>query len=95
MWNDKKPTLVTYYHINAEMSTLDEASGMNYSDLGPNCPFRYNKIGKFVLYGIDRIALSHPGVRISLMNDGKALLNTSASSSNSRLMGEVYGVESG
>lgn len=58
MWNDKKPTLVTYYHINAEMSTLDEASGMNYSDLGPNCPFRYNKIDKFVLYGIDRIALS-------------------------------------
>ena len=58
MWNDKKPTLVTYYHINAEMSTLDEASGLNYSDLGPNCPFRYNKIEKFVLYGIDRIALS-------------------------------------
>ena len=57
MWNDKKPTLVTYYHINAEQSTLDEASGMNYSDLGPNCPFRYNQIDKFVLYGIDKIAL--------------------------------------
>ena len=57
MWNDKKPTLVTYFHINAEQSSLDESSGMNYSDLGPNCPFRYNQIDKFVLYGIDKIAL--------------------------------------
>ena len=58
MWNDKKPTIVTYYHINAEQSTLDEGAKFNYSDLGPNCPFRYNKIEKFVVYGIDRIALS-------------------------------------
>ena len=58
MWNDKKPTIVTYYHINEEQSTLDEGAGFNYSDLGPNCPFRYNKIEKFVIYGIDRIALS-------------------------------------
>ena len=57
MWNDKKPTMVTYYHINAEQSSLDESSGMNYSDLGPNCPFRYNEIENFVLYGIDKIAL--------------------------------------
>lgn len=58
MWTDKKPTTVTYYHINAERSTLDKAAKIPYSDLGPQCPFRFNKITKFVLYGIDRIALN-------------------------------------
>ena len=58
MWSDKKPTIVTYYHINAEKSTTDQAAGIPYADLGPQCPFRFNKISKFVLYGIDRISLN-------------------------------------
>ena len=58
MWSDKKPTTVTYYHINAEKSSLDQAAQIPYSDLGPRCPFRFNKITKFVLYGIDRITLN-------------------------------------
>lgn len=58
LFNDKKPTLVTYYNINGEKSTLDEGARINYSDLGDNCPLRYNRITDFVVYGIDRIALS-------------------------------------
>ncbi len=58
LFTDKKPTLVTYYNLNCEKSTLDEAARINYSDLGPNCPLRYNRITDFVVYGIDRIALS-------------------------------------
>lgn len=69
MWNDKKPTMVTYYHINAEQSSLDESSGMNYSDLGPNCPFRYNEIENFVLYGIDKIALQLQAGEFGLESD--------------------------
>ena len=49
MWTEKKPTTVTYYHINAEQSTLDQAAKIPYSDLGPRCPFRFNKITKFVV----------------------------------------------
>ena len=58
LFTDKKPTMVTYYNLNCEKSTLDEAARINYSDLGPNCPLRYNRITDFVVYGIDRIALS-------------------------------------
>ena len=85
-----------------------ESSGITHSNKGTtvivsnlfyNTPARlkYLKPAKTELasisYLLDRIALSHPNVRISLVNDGKELLNTSASSSSSRLMGEVYGVE--
>ena len=85
-----------------------ESSGITHSNKGTtvivsnlfyNTPARlkYLKPAKTELasisYLLDRIALSHPGVRFSLINDGKELLNTSASSSTSRLMGEVYGVE--
>lgn len=58
LYNDKKPTTVTYYNINSERSTLDEAARISYSDLGPNCSLRYNRIKDFVVYGIERIALS-------------------------------------
>ena len=57
-WNDKKPTIVYYCNINTEMSTLDEGARIIYSNLGPDCPLRYNLIKDFVVYGIDRIAIT-------------------------------------
>ena len=58
MWNDKKPTITTYYHINGERSTMDESLRIPYDDTGKDSPFRYNKIENFVMYGLERIALS-------------------------------------
>ena len=58
MWNDKKPTITTYYHINAERSTMDETLRIPYNDTGKDSPFRYNKIQKFVMYGLDRIQIA-------------------------------------
>lgn len=58
MWTDKKPTLVTYYPINMERSTLDEAARIPYADVGEHSPIRYDRIKNFVIYGLDRIQLS-------------------------------------
>ena len=95
------------YQVTYRFGSL-ESSGVTHSNKGTtvivsnlfyNTPARlkYLKPAKTELasisYLLDRIALSHPEVRISLSNDGKELLNTSASTSSSRLMGEVYGVE--
>lgn len=95
------------YQVTYRFGSL-ESSGVTHSNKGTtvivsnlfyNTPARlkYLKPAKTELasisYLLDRIAISHPDVRISLINDGKELLHTSASSSSSRLMGEVYGVE--
>ena len=58
LFTDKKGAMVVYYNINREKSTLDEAARIPYSDLGPNCPFRFNRITDYFLYGIDRVQLS-------------------------------------
>lgn len=55
IFNDKKPTKVTYYSQHIEKSTLDESSGLYGAHLGGESPFVYNKINDFLLYGIDRI----------------------------------------
>ncbi|MDE7264459.1 MAG: DNA mismatch repair endonuclease MutL [Anaeroplasmataceae bacterium] len=46
-----------------------------------------------ISYLMDRMALAHPEIRFSLLNDGKTYLNTSASLRASSLMGEIYGLE--
>ena len=51
MWTDKKPTLVTYYPINMERSTLDQAARIPYADVGEHSPIRYDRIKNFVIYG--------------------------------------------
>ena len=95
------------YQVTYRFGSL-ESSGVTHSNKGTtvivsdlfyNTPARlkYLKPAKTELasisYLLDRIAISHPNIRISLINDGKELLHTSASSSSSRLMGEVYGIE--
>lgn len=53
--NDKKPTMVTYYNINKDYSSLDPGSKLQMDHLGTETPLRWNKIEDFVLYGFNRI----------------------------------------
>lgn len=55
MYSDKKPTKVTYYKQNLERTTLDPASGLNYTHIGHESPIRFNKILEFYVYGFDQI----------------------------------------
>ena len=56
--NDKKPTIVTYYNINKEASSLDPGSKLAYDNIGKDTPIRFNKIEDFIIYGFDRIELN-------------------------------------
>lgn len=58
LYSDKKGSECIYYNINDTMSTLDEASRTNYSELGPNSPIRYNKVNNFMLYGISKMEVN-------------------------------------
>ena len=55
LFTDKKASECTYYNINTTMSTLDESTRGNYSEISVQSPIRYNKIKNFLIYGISRI----------------------------------------
>ena len=55
IYGDRKPTIVTYYNINHNASTLDTGSSTLYDDIGQNSSLRFNKIENFHLYGIEKI----------------------------------------
>lgn len=55
---DKKPTPVDYINKDINASTLDEASGLEYSTTGANCPTKFNLIKDALLYGIDKIQIN-------------------------------------
>lgn len=59
LFNDKRGIIVTknYYNINKERSTLDEGAQIHQSELGPECPFRYNRVKGLILYGFPKIEL--------------------------------------
>lgn len=48
---DKKPTIVDYYHINNESSTVDEGLQIHHTQIGSTSPFKYDLIKDFYLYG--------------------------------------------
>ena len=56
-WNDKKPTLCTYYNINKDYSSLDPGSKIQYDNINDESPIRYNRIYDFIIYGFNRIEL--------------------------------------
>ena len=58
MYTDRAPTIVTYYTINKEKSTLDIGLKNVESNIGSNSPLRFNKINNFILYGIKPIQLT-------------------------------------
>ena len=57
VWANRPPTIVTYYNINKEMTTLDESlkDVMSYS--GEESPIWFNKIKNFFIYGIEQIQI--------------------------------------
>lgn len=55
--NDKKPTIVTYYNINKDYSSLDPGSKLSMDHLGPDSPIRWNRIQDFILYGFNKIEM--------------------------------------
>lgn len=50
-FNDKKPTLVTYYSVDTKASSYDKNLEQEYSDIGKRSPIKYNKILELPLYG--------------------------------------------
>lgn len=56
-FNNSKATIVEYYNINIEQSTLDDSTKLAYSRFGTESPLRFNLIHDFFLYGIDKIQL--------------------------------------
>ena len=58
LYNNYSPTIVTYYAINREYTTLDYAMKSSYAVIGEKSPIRYNKINQFILYGIEKIQIN-------------------------------------
>ena len=58
VYNNYSPTVVTYYNINKNETTLDYAMKTSYAYIGEKSPIRYNKIKQFLLYGIEKIQLN-------------------------------------
>ena len=55
IFNDKHPTVVTFYNINDTRSTLDEGSKQIYALSGEDTPLIYNRIDNVFLYGLERM----------------------------------------
>ena len=55
LFTDKKASECTYYNLNTTMTTLDEATRGNYAEISAHSPLRFNKIKKYMIYGITRI----------------------------------------
>ena len=58
LYSDKKQSIVTYYNINTESTTIDPGIQTHYSNLGDQSPLRFNKINNTYLYGIGRVELN-------------------------------------
>lgn len=58
LFTDKKPTITDYMNRDENVSTLDEASGLEYASLGSDCPAKFNLIQDALLYGIEKIQMS-------------------------------------
>lgn len=57
LWANRQPTIVTYYNLNKEMSTLDEGFKGIMSDVGADSPLWYNVIEHFYLYGLEQMQI--------------------------------------
>ncbi|MCC3683464.1 DNA mismatch repair endonuclease MutL, partial [Staphylococcus epidermidis] len=52
----------------------------------------YTELGKITDI-VNRMAMSHPEIRISLVSDGKKLLSTNGSGRTNEVMAEIYGMK--
>lgn len=58
LFTDKKASECIYYNLNTTMTTLDEATRGNYSEISNSSPLRFNKINNFLLYGVTKIDIN-------------------------------------
>lgn len=58
LFNNQKPTKVTYYNINKEKSTLDPGSELAYTNIGDQSPLRFNIVHDFYIFQFPRIELN-------------------------------------
>ena len=66
---DKKPSFVTYYHINKIESKTDKGLKTVEVINGNRSPIKYNKITKFPIYGIEEIVLQLEDTEYGLDSD--------------------------
>lgn len=57
-FNQEKGTVVTYYNTDLANLPLDTVTGMQYSSIGNLSTTKYNKISNFVIYGLERVAIT-------------------------------------
>lgn len=58
LFTDKKQTLVNYYNLNMEETTVGPGIDTHYSNLGSDSPLRFNVLRDFYLYGISRAEIN-------------------------------------
>lgn len=56
-WNDKNNTIVTYYNVNTDLTTLDPATLLAYENKGEFSGIKFNKVNNFMIYGLEKIAI--------------------------------------
>lgn len=75
--SDKKPTIVDYFSINQDQSTLDEGLENEYTQIKGDSPFRYNKIEDFYLYGgFDTLEVNLSNTEYGLASDNLESVTT-------------------
>lgn len=55
LYNNKPATIVDYYNINKEMTTLDDGFKNVFTDSGSDSSFIYNIVTNFIIYGLEQI----------------------------------------
>ncbi|GGG86013.1 DNA mismatch repair endonuclease MutL [Staphylococcus pragensis] len=85
--------------INQKPAKAKKGTDIKVESLFYNTPARlkyikslYTELGKITDI-VNRMAMSHPDIRISLISDGKVLLKTNGSGKTNEVMAEIYGIK--
>ena len=100
--NGKVGTLITINggkDLKQEKSDIQEGTTITVSDLFYNTPVRlkylknlYTELAHIVDY-VDKMALSYPNIKFSLINNDKVLLSTDGNGDLLKVIYEIYGVD--
>ena len=100
--NGKVGTLITVNggkDLKSEKSDIQEGTTITVSDLFYNTPVRlkylknlYTELAYIVDY-VDKMALSYPSIKFSLINNDKVLLSTDGNGDLLKVIYEIYGVD--
>lgn len=85
--------------INSKPAKAKKGTDILVESLFYNTPARlkyikslYTELGKITDI-VNRMAMSHPDIRISLVSDGKTLISTNGSGRTNEVMAEIYGMK--